>query len=1427
MSKKNEEDLIDLMKQDNTYPNPEDPEFLSKIYQKREFHYHRQKPRDELKEYKDIKEERDKICGRKFAPYDHQALIANYINPHTPYKGLLVCHGTGTGKCLLGDTLVNINNKYTEIQNIWNEYESRSLVINDGEGEWINLMKEMYVNSINKNKIQSVQKVNRLYRQKICEIIKIIKLDNGITIKTTQSHKFLTNNGWESDLSNSKYICIPKKPNFIDLSNKCKIYLDDTSIENLNNVLSSKNNIKKFVNHNKKKDIIKCQNKSELITIQYIFSLRGYYTVISEEECTIKLHDNIVMIDNDCLLCPIISVEYEHFEGYVYDLEIENIHSFIANNTYVSNTCLSIGLAEQFKDIVQKYDTKIYVLTSGTLLKEQWKAGLLFCTGETYLKQSDATQYVSNNEKEKIKKNAIMTALQYYRFMNYRSFYKKVLGDKIADKVQVTGNKQKKVYKKDKEGKFERDIAQDRIFDLNNSLLIVDEAHNLTDNNYGEAVRVIIENSVNLKVLLLTATPMKNLASDIIELINFIRPKDKPMERDKIFTSHKIHQMELKPNGLEYFKQMAKGYVSYYRGADPLTFAERVEIGEIPKGLLFTKLIRCRMLDFQQKLYDQVVSNPDNLVDFNEENDENIEADALDRKSEAVANFAFPRLSDDRKTIVGDFGTNGIIKIKNQIKTDGELLNKKIANELFNLDYSDLKYDMIELSENQKSISGLILKKEYLKLFSVKFYKALKKISRLVYQKKGARTAFVYSNLVKVGIELFQEILLENGYLEYNENQSNYKIINETICYYCGKTYFEHKQNKLKQALLSRNVNETKTNKPTIDNTSDSSSEYEYKNKTVNIPEHDFYPATFVVITGKTTEDSSDNVPEEKQKILDYVFSNISNKEGKYIKLVLGSKVMNEGINLKNVAEVHVLDVHYNLGKIDQVIGRGIRGCSHYGIINDNMRFPKVKIYKYAIMVKNGLSSEEELYQKAEKKYLLVKKIERAIKEIAFDCPINRHANLFPEEITKYKNCVEPGQPNPNNEEICPNICGYTKCEFKCDELALNQKFYDEVEKKYKKLNKNELDYSTFSHILMRAEIENVKIKIKELYKIRFDYTIEDIIEYIRNSYDIEKRELFEEFFVYQALTEMIPTTENEFNNFKDTVFNKYNQPGYLINVNKYYIFQPFTHNQYVPMYYRINYDKQASNLLTLQDYIKNNDKILNKIKSNKKDIDNESIDKMLPSGNVSYNFEDGEEYYYNRKENKYIGIIDKESNRKKIKQVDIFEDVFKIREKRKKILEKKREIGLPSIKGAVCVTAKDKDYLENVIKHLNIKTDKNKSKSNMCSLINEKLLFLEKYSTTKDGNKKTYLIIPVDHPKYKFPLNLEDRTEDIINKIKDKIKFKLDIQINNIPKKIDNQNVLEYEIIINHNDNLNEFETFLTSLGAKKVNKKWIIEIN
>jgi hypothetical protein len=42
----------------------------------------------------------------------------------------------------------------------------------------------------------------------------------------------------------------------------------------------------------------------------------------------------------------------------------------------------------------------------------------------------------------------------------------------------------------------------------------------------------------------------------------------------------------------------------------------------------------------------------------------------------------------------------------------------------------------------------------------------------LIWGKKGPHTAFIYSNLVKVGIDLFKQVLLQNGYIEYGDNRS-------------------------------------------------------------------------------------------------------------------------------------------------------------------------------------------------------------------------------------------------------------------------------------------------------------------------------------------------------------------------------------------------------------------------------------------------------------------------------------------------------------------------------------------------------------------------------------------------------------------------------------------------------------------------------
>ena len=211
----------------------------------------------------------------------------------------------------------------------------------------------------------------------------------------------------------------------------------------------------------------------------------------------------------------------------------------------------------------------------------------------------------------------------------------------------------------------------------------------------------------------------------------------------------------------------------------------------------------------------------------------------------------------------------------------------------------------------------------------------------------------------------------------------------------------------------------------------------------------------------------------------------------------------------------------------------------------------------------------------------------------------------------------------------------------------------------------------------------------------------------------------------------------------------------------------------------------------------------------------------------IFYDFDSVLEYYDNRDEFKYVGIIDKESTRRKTKTADELADVFKIREKRPKILDKKRSTGLFSLFGSVCATSKDREYLDKVAKELKIKSDSNEVRHDICEKIKEELLFREKYGTDKKKNKLTYVMVPKNHKVYPFPYNLEDRKNYIIDELKDKIKFKFDIAVKETKKTINNENVTEYIIEIKDSKNLDEFGELLKSNQFKKIGNKWIVVIS
>ena len=1051
----------------------------------------------------------------------------------------------------------------------------------------------------------------------------------------------------------------------------------------------------------------------------------------------------------------------------------------IMHGTGTGKTCTAISIAEQFKEQVVKYNTKIFVLTSGPNIRENFKSELLVCTGETYLKNKQILEQMNEGDKEREKKIAIYNALQYYKILSYKTFYKRVLGEKIAEKKIVGDNKEeekspriKTTYKKTEEGDYERDIVVDKITNMDNSIIIIDEAHNVSGNEYGKALEKIIKNSKNLRVVLLSATPMSNLADEIIDMLNFLRPLNDPIKREQVFTGEKNYLMAFKDGGEEYLRRMATGYISFFRGNIPYTFANRADKGEIPEGLLFTPVVKCNMEDFQLQCYVDATKNFD---------------DKLDRASSAAANFVYPCL-DSNGTLRGVHSNEGLNRVLSQLKNKEDLI-KAINKKIFGgqIKKEDLG-NFINETEN-KNITGNILKLDYLKYFSSKFYKCIKKLNRLVDGIKGAGTAFVYSNLVKAGgMELFAESLKMNGYLEYLEDNS-YNIVDTTKDAVTGLTLEEFKKKKM--------------------------------------PLQNFHPATYIIITGGVDE-SGDDIPEVKQKIIRNVFNNIENINGKLIKLVLGSKVMNEGITLENTRSVHILDVHYNLGKVEQVIGRAIRMCKHINVINEKNKFPSVGVYRYVVSLKDGLSTDETLYQKAELKYILVKRVERVLKEVAIDCPLLIHGNKFPEEIEKYQGCYPPTLENvKKGRKICPALCDFMECDFKCHDKKLNERYYDSKKGSYKEVDKKDIDQDTFNDNLAKSEIDNVKQKLKDLYRYKHVYLYKELEEIIKSSFKKRQEELFDNYFLDKALEDMMPKSENDFNNYKDTIYDKYNRPGYLIQRDKYYIFQPFDDNEDTPMYYRVNYEFDTENMTPVKNYVETKfGKVIEKdVKEEKKEI----ITKK------EYDFASVIDYFEKRNENFIVGIISMNQN----KLISEGDDIFKIRPPLQKSDSKKRGTGIYSLTGAVCATSKDKEFLLKVIKKLKgFVSEINKdadienslgTRENMCNYIMKLLLFLEKYSTSKDDNKITYVMVPADHKVYQFPYNMEDRIKYIIKKITDLI----DRDFDYVVKKEKNgtfesiKGLVNYNIEVKTSKYIDAHKKEIEKMGFKLIKNNYVLNIN
>ncbi len=128
-------------------------------------------------------------------PLKHQSFISRFLSRRTLYDQMLLFHQVGTGKCILGNSIININKTDVTIEDIWKLY-SNKIIIDEESNEWSTPTEVLITKSLQEDKRTIVDSViKNLYRQYVNEDIYEIQLKDK-KISCTGKHKFYSEGQW-------------------------------------------------------------------------------------------------------------------------------------------------------------------------------------------------------------------------------------------------------------------------------------------------------------------------------------------------------------------------------------------------------------------------------------------------------------------------------------------------------------------------------------------------------------------------------------------------------------------------------------------------------------------------------------------------------------------------------------------------------------------------------------------------------------------------------------------------------------------------------------------------------------------------------------------------------------------------------------------------------------------------------------------------------------------------------------------------------------------------------------------------------------------------------------------------------------------------------------------------------------------------------
>ena len=214
-------------------------------------------------------------------------------------------------------------------------------------------------------------------------------------------------------------------------------------------------------------------------------------------------------------------------------------------------------------------------------------------------------------------------------------------------------------------------------------------------------------------------------------------------------------------------------------------------------------------------------------------------------------------------------------------------------------------------------------------------------------------------------------------------------------------------------------------------------------------------------------------------------FNQPANKHGKIIKVIIGSRLVSEGVSFYNIQKEFILTPWFNYSETDQAIARGYRLGSHKELLKTED--PQVDIYQFVatpsekyFTSKNFLpnishnSIDLYMYEISEDKDISIKSIMRVLMESAFDCSLNYKRNHMTDS---------------DNQRDCE----YQNCDYVCD--GIDMKYIVD------KLPINEIDDSTYQLYYANPKVLPIRKKLEKLFDIHDNLSIESIIKFFENEY--------------------------------------------------------------------------------------------------------------------------------------------------------------------------------------------------------------------------------------------------------------------------------------------------------------------------------------